>query len=846
MLNRGIRDCAQTLLAIAALAGPWSLVTAAQPDFDESVDQAVPRALPNQPNRVSPRDWKNLEALAERSKLLPRPDGVGGPEGRFGYSVSIDRDRALVGGIDQAGGDGAAVIFERSGNSWIETAFLRPPPGPNANKQFGVSVSLSGDRALIGADRDTGPSSGGSAYVFDFDGVNWSNSAKLTVEDPDSNNGFGNSVSLDGDRALIGASLDSANGQYAGAAYIFDFNGSTWRESALLTPSDIQEQARFGTSVSLSGDRALIGAVSGLGGTIDFAGAAYVFDFDGAAWAQSAKLSANEPQGGAEFGASASLAENRALIGAPRTTDIDTPTGAAFVFDFDGSDWNPSKKIIASDGEFGDRFGQSVSLSGDRALIGAHFADNGGGGQGVAYLFEYGDSAWNEISKLTSIDCGCVGRFGFAASISGDRALLGAPISVVDGTRNGAAFVFEFDGTSWPQTSQLAASEGALEHRFGSSVAIWGTRALVGAPQDSSNGSWSGSAYVFDRNGDAWIEVAKLTASNSITGAEFGRAVSLLGDRALIGAPGYGSNSAYVFEFDGSNWIETAEFTASDGELNDEFGISVSLSGDRALVGSRFNSGNSNGSGAAYIFEFEEGIWSETAKLSPSDGASNDQFGISVSLRDDRALIGSWLDDDFGDFSGSAYIFDYDGVAWTESIKITPSDSSAEEQFGYSVSLSANRALISARLDDVNGYRSGAAYIFDFDNSNWSEAAKLFPGAGDVNDFFGNAVSLSGDTAIVGAIYDSPGGQASGAAYRFELNQGTWDETASLSPSDSSTGDLLGEAVSIAGDYLVVGAPGEDDRGSQAGAAYVFDLGLILSDGFEASDDLRATRPSKH
>jgi len=136
--------------------------------------------------------------------------------------------------------------------------------------------------------------------------------------------------------------------------------------------------------------------------------------------------------------------------------------------------------------------------------------------------------------------------------------------------------------------------------------------------------------------------------------------------------------------------------------------------------------------------------------------------------------------------------------------------------------------------------------MFDFDNSNWSEAAKLFPGAGDVNDFFGNAVSLSGDTAIVGAIYDSPGGQASGAAYRFELNQGTWDETASLSPSDSSTGDLLGEAVSIAGDYLVVGAPGEDDRGSQAGAAYVFDLGLILSDGFEASDDLRATRPSKH
>ena len=376
--------------------------------------------------------------------------------------------------------------------------------------------------------------------------------------------------------------------------------------------------------------------------------------------------------------------------------------------------------------------------------------------------------------KLTASDGTSGDRFGTSVSLSGDRAVVGAPEALPD--ERGSAYVFERqeDG-SWIEVAQLTASDGAAFEGFGISVSFsGGTRALVGAWMDPL-GMDRGSAHVFERQGDgSWLEVAELTASDGTADDYFGYSVSLAGDLTLLGAFGDDglSGSAYVFERQGDgSWLEVDKLTASDGAADDWFGRSVSLSGDRALVGARYDDDLGEDSGSAYVFERQrDGSWLETAKLTASDGDADDRLGTSVSLSGDRALVGANFDDDLGMSSGSAYVFERQGDgSWPEVAKLTASDGTFEDFFGRSVSLLDDRALVGATSDDDMGEGSGSAYVFlRQGDGSWIEIGKLTASDGDVNDFFGVSVSLSGDQALVGAFWDEDLGTRSGSAYVYD------------------------------------------------------------------------------
>lgn len=359
--------------------------------------------------------------------------------------------------------------------------------------------------------------------------------AKLVPADGTPGDAFGSRVSLSGDRALIGASCDNDNGDNSGAAYIFVFDGSTWREEAKLKPSDGGEQDSFGFSVSLSGDRALIGADNdqnnGAAG-----GSAYVFTFDGTTWTQQVKLTPSDLRSAGFFGFSVSLSGDRALIG---STGANASKGAAYVFAFDGATWSQEAKLTAADGETFDRLGESVSLSGNRALVGA--------GQGhAAYVFVSDGTMWSQEAKLTGDEVG-LDFFGAAVSLSGSRALIGASGDGEKGLQSGAAYIFDFDGTTWNQEAKLFADDEVAGDFFGSSVSLSGKRALVGATENSSDGP----------------------------------------------------SAAYLFFFDGAQWNQQRKLTPSDGPIGDFNSISVSLSGKRVLVGTADSAGDG---GAAYVF----------------------------------------------------------------------------------------------------------------------------------------------------------------------------------------------------------------------------------------------------
>ena len=390
-------------------------------------------------------------------------------------------------------------------------------------------------------------------------------------------------------------------------------------------------------------------------------------------------------------------------------------------------------------------------------------------------------------------------------------------------------------GATRPE-SKLTASDGASDDYFGTAVSMSGDYAIVGASKDDDNGTNSGSAYVFERTGSGWIQLAKLTASDGASDDYFGRTVSISGDYAIVGTIEYDyklttAGSAYIFEKPIGGWAdmtETAKLTASDGRSFDYFGIAVSISGDYAIVGASNDSVNGLSSGSAYIFEKPIGGWAdmtETAKLTASDRGSLDYFGTAVSISGDYAIVGAKYDDDNGLSSGSAYIFEKPIGGWadmTETAKLTASDGAAEDFFGSSVSISGDYAIVGAKYDDDNGLSSGSAYIFEKPIGGWAdmtETAKLTASDGDSSDYFGTAVSISEDYAIVGA-----NGQG---AYKFKKSVEGWADMTETIKLTASLGDIFGKAVSISGDYAIVGAPGDDDNGLSSGSAYIYYIGNL-------------------
>ncbi len=369
-------------------------------------------------------------------------------------------------------------------------------------------------------------------------------------------------------------------------------------------------------------------------------------------------------------------------------------------------DWSQFQKFVAGDGATGDYFGYSVAISGGTALIGSYRDDSN---KGSAYVFTRIGTSWSFQQKLLADDGTVSDNFGYSVALDGDTALIGAIYA-----DNGAAYVFTRSGTTWTQQAKLTASESSAGDNFGNSVSIAGETALIGVQYDDDDGSSSGSAYVFTRSGTTWTPQQKLTASDAVTSDHFGVSVSVSGDTALIGASGDDSNtgSAYVFTRTGTTWSQQQKLIASSPAASDFFGYAVALDVDTALIGMYGEDDSGSNSGAAYVFIRSGVSWTQQQKLLASDGAVNDYFGVSVSLSGDTALVGTRFDDDNGLDSGSAYMFNRSGTTWTQQEKLVAGDGATNDYFGYAVSLCGDTALIGAYCDDDNGADSGSAYVF--------------------------------------------------------------------------------------------------------------------------------------
>jgi len=387
------------------------------------------------------------------------------------------------------------------------------------------------------------------------------------------------------------------------------------------------------------------------------------------------------------------------------------------------------------------------------------------------------------------------------------------------------------------QRAKLTASTAAEQDWFGWSVAISGDWAIVGAPLDDAVAGQSGAAFMITRTGPGWVETQKLKASDAAFGNAFGWSVAIAGDVAVVGAHHnyplgiYDAGAAYVFERVGSQWSQTAKIWASDAQPEMHFGNAVAVSGNRVLVGAADDSIFGLSSGSAYVFEKIGSSWVQTAKLVPSDGAWGDTFGADVSLAGDTALIGAnGVDSPPGSDSnhGAAYVFQRRLSGWVQVTKLTASDGAFADSFGGSVDIDGNTVIIGATGHDAAASNAGAAYVFQVMPSGWKEVQKLLPSDPHPQGLFGG-VTISGDLAVVSSHTDNDNGVNSGSVYAFRRSGSTWLQIGKLLPLDGTAFDLFGSRPSISGTLVLAGAHRDDDACPtnpicDSGSAYVFEL----------------------
>ena len=401
---------------------------------------------------------------------------------------------------------------------------------------------------------------------------------------------------------------------------------------------------------------------------------------------------------------------------------------------------------------------------------------------GLSFCFIASASAQEVVTRterlvLSPVSTAASQSFGASVATDSGRSVYGAP-----GANSGAGTATILDrgsSNTWSVSATLVASDAAASDAFGASVALQGDIVVVGAPFGPGGASANqGAVYVFRKSGATWTQVAKLTASDGVAGDQFGAAVSMNGDSVVVGAPGADvagaadRGAAYVFRNStGNTWVEQSKLTASDGAVADHFGASVAMRSSRALIGAPAHAA---GAGAAYLFR-NTGSWSQAAVFAAGEpGAIG--YGTSVALSGtiagDWAFVGAPDALNSGLPCGAAFVYQRaTDLSWPSAARITPSDAAAGDRFGAALAASDDRLVGGAPLDTVRGVASaGSATVYRrMGTGVWQEGSKLAASTGSVLGGFANALAIAGERVMVGAPTTANGALNRGAGYHYRL-----------------------------------------------------------------------------
>jgi FG-GAP repeat/Concanavalin A-like lectin/glucanases superfamily len=722
----------------------------------------------------------------------------------------------------------------------------------SASDQFGCSVAIDGDTAVVGAQSwdvktpsaiaDTGVV---YVYVRASGTASWTLQQQLQASDASTSDRFGYSVSISGNTIVIGAygwdqdSISNKPFVASGAAYVFvrASGGTTWTQQQRLQPSDPQSDGSFGYSVMIDGDTIVAGAYywnQSTPSVLTACGAAYVFvrASGGTVWTQQKQLLASDPSAQNSFGVAVAISGNTIVVGA-NAWDQKTPTaisdcGAAYVFvrASGGTTWTQQQQLLASDPTNSDYFGTSVSVNGDTVIVGAYAWDQKSPAQttsGAAYVFvrASGGTTWTQQQLLQPSITSFSGWFGSSVSINGNLLVVGSKNDAyMNANAYGSVHVFSRTSSSTPfiQTQRLIASDPSTADAFGSSVSISGTTVMIGT------GGWDQKTPSAVSDVGAVYYVDAVQSMALITGAV--QDVSSYGasDGAIAATSAAGGVAPYSTQWSvsaGATQISTQTLDAKSALSSGLYTVTVT---DSSVPTPQVR---------AYTYFISANLALATQILA-TDPTANDGFGNAIAVNVDTLVVGviSWDQKTPTALSncGAAYVFvrASGSSSWTFQQRLTASDPSASDNFGFSVAISGNTIVVGSYFWDQKTPSAisncGAAYVFvrASGGTTWTQQQQLKASDPSASDYFGNAVAVSSDTILVGAPgwdQKTPTAISSyGATYAFVRSGTVWTQQQQLLASDSS-GGFTGASIAMVADMVVIGAP---SWSQSSGAAYVF------------------------
>jgi hypothetical protein len=713
---------------------------------------------------------------------------------------------------------------------------------------------------------------------------------------------LGTSVAIDGDYAVVGAFENDTNGvPDAGAAFIFKKEGDTWTQQAMLAGT-WPVYCHFGYAVAIHNNFAVIGAPGDA-----YHGKAYVYRLEGTAWVLHQVLEIEDPVLFDRFGASVAIFDDHIVVGAPQgdwPRDDDDPLnrsndeGSVYVFKLENDRWDLEAMLIAPDGKRQDNFGQQVDIDKDYILVsGFHFPH--------VYVFKEMEGRWGLISKLNIPD----GDLAYSVAIEGDTALIGAPAHKINDGLYGAVHVFSNEHDKWRFDTTITAGYGdsydywGYGLQFGCSVDIKGDYMMIGAPGDGLD---VGAAYLFERKASKWFQKEKIKATDGSTGCNFGQSVSLSNSSAIVGSPKYNLDwargAAYIYKnYDyakkvpylsatppfvevnaaegtfeiniknegfsdlewnaeaSADWLEIVKGQSgiNDGNVVVRFSrntgcirnATITLfapesPNDRQIIQVRQVDGtgfdmvkiniepNGYGSpvaidipyaaiasrGGLLIYKLDNGIWRLQTTI-PSEISV-----FSLDILDDYMILGN---NTVQGSKGEANVYKKEGDTWLLQTTLSADDGKWDDYFGTAISMSGQYAVIGSPYAKPYGIEQGAVYVFKRDGDAWIQKQILIDQDGSPDDYFGYSVSISEDRIIAGAYHDNSCSGfycPIGSASIYQNRNDHWVLEKKLRAPDMLYSlDWFGYSVSIKGGLAIVGQPyGRTDYYSEAGIAHIF------------------------
>jgi len=730
----------------------------------------------------------------------------------FGSGCALSENVAVIGMSSANSGMGGCVVYKKTTDTTWKPVYTNATVTAYTSAGLGKEIDVDGDTIVLGGPAyGTSPVYHGMALVIkkNEDGV-WGNEQQLLSPNEQAYGVFGAAVAVKGNEMAVGASGENS---YQGAVHIFT-NDGIWKVKQEILSPDSEAVGYFGSSVSMDGDLLAVGAygVTVLGE--NKAGAVYIFKNISGTWTFQQRISGVAVSNG-QFGVSLSLDGNRLLVGAQ---GVYNGLGTAYIYEDSGSGFVQKQEVYPQTGALGDNFGKSVSLDGDVAVIGAPKV--GASNTGATYVFQIKNGVWEQSYDLPAHSLNDGSHFGFSVAIKRDRVLAGALGSNV-GALSTAGRAF---GYSLAQTQKKKGA--ASNDHFGMSIGISETYMAAGAPGSTVGGKTeAGTVYLYRRHGRQWNLAQKITEPTPKKDHRFGSVLNMTTDRLITSAP-FGTYTLtaqgrlYIYERTGNSWSKV--FTDTGPSAVSWNGLNVAIDGSHAAA--RVYQ-LANGYSVVQTYHRQSsGQWiASSGVLRPAGGLMH--FGVSIAIKDDLMVIGANLLD-------RVYVYrwnDAQGI-WSAVTSFTDA-SPTDDDFGVAVALSKDRMAVGAPKSLSS---QGLVTVYTISGNTLTFEKNLFAPDGTNYSAFGCSVAFGqdGKSLLIGSRIkqQTPLLANVGGAYVFRLSDTPgvgWYCDATVSPPDDGSldnVDFWGTTVAACGETMVVGTWGDDQELlSDVGSATIFE-----------------------